>query len=82
MSISYDYQTDVVRLIKNYLKKNPKSEDTVRGITQWWVKQQQYADSFVAVDKALKMLAERGDIDAVKRCEDTYYSLPKDKSSS
>ncbi|MCJ8268247.1 MAG: hypothetical protein MJK04_02485, partial [Psychrosphaera sp.] len=77
MSISYHYETDVVRLIKNYLQQHPHSEDTIVGITQWWVKQQQFADSMVAVDNALKVLALQGEVDSVKRNDETYYRLTK-----
>jgi hypothetical protein len=77
MNISYHYQTDVVRLVINYLQKHPDSEDTVEGITQWWVKQQQFADSFSAVDNALKILSIQGEISAVKRDHQTYYRLIK-----
>ena len=75
MTISYHYQTDVVLLIKNYLHKHPQSEDTIKGITLWWVKQQKFADSLTAVDNALKRLALQGDVCAVKRNNETYYRL-------
>lgn len=77
MSISYHYQTDVVRLIKNYLQTHPDCEDTVTGITQWWVKQQKFADSMAAVDNALKILALQGDVSSVERNNKTYYRLTK-----
>ncbi|MFT4929469.1 MAG: hypothetical protein ACI8WB_005602 [Phenylobacterium sp.] len=77
MSISYHYQTDVVRLIKNYLQQHPECEDTVLGITQWWVKQQKFADSMSAVDNALKILAVQGDVSSVERNNKTYYRLTK-----
>ena len=75
MSISYHYQTDVVKLIRNYLQQHPHSEDTIRGITEWWIKKQQFADSMVAVDNALKILALQGDISCVERNNETYYRL-------
>jgi Fe2+ or Zn2+ uptake regulation protein len=78
MSISYHYQTDVVRLIKNYLQQHPHCEDTIYGITHWWVKQQQFADSMTAVDNALKILAVQGAVDSVERNNETYYRLTKD----
>lgn len=79
MSINYHYQTDVVVLIKNYLQKHPQSEDTIKGITQWWVKQQKFADSLIAVDNALKILAMQGDVCSVERNNKTYYRLTKSK---
>ena len=77
MSISYHYQTDVVRLIRNYLQAHPHCEDTPEGITQWWVKEQQFADSLIAVDNALKILALQGDVSPVIRNNQTYYRLAR-----
>lgn len=77
MSISYHYQTDVVRLIKNYMRQHPHCEDTIDGITQWWVQQQKFADSMVAVETAMKILAAQGDVSSVKRDDKTYYRLTK-----
>jgi hypothetical protein len=77
MSISYHYQTDVVQLIKNYLLEHPHSEDTVKGITQWWIKQQQFADSMSAVDNALKILEVQGDVSSIERNNKKYYRLTK-----
>ncbi|MCW4628451.1 MULTISPECIES: hypothetical protein [Marinomonas] len=75
MSISYYYQTDVARLIKNYLKEHPNSEDTVLGITDWWVKQQKIMDSMAAVDNALKILELQGEVSSVTRNNQTYFRL-------
>jgi hypothetical protein len=61
------------------LHKHPESEDTILGITQWWVAQQQFADSLTAVDNALKILALQGDISSVERNNKTYYRLTKSK---
>jgi hypothetical protein len=75
MSISYHYQTDVLRLIKNYLLEHPLSEDTINGITHWWVTEQKFVDSKIAVDNALKILEVQGDICSIERNNETYYRL-------
>ncbi|MBJ7540011.1 hypothetical protein [Marinomonas transparens] len=77
MSISYYYQTDVARLIKNYLKQHPNSEDTVLGITDWWVKKQKIVDSMSAVDSALKVLELQGEVSSITRNNQTYFRLTK-----
>lgn len=77
MSISYHYQTDVALLIKNYLKQHPDSEDTVVGITDWWVKQQKFVDSMAAVDSALKVLELQGEVSSLERNNQTYFRLTK-----
>lgn len=77
MAVSYQYQTDVVKLIRNYLNSHPDSEDTLSGITNWWVKQQQFDDSKIAVNNALNKLAAQGVISAVERNSTIYYKLVK-----
>jgi len=79
MSISYHYQTDVARLIKNYLKQHPDCEDTVLGITDWWVKQQKFVDSMTAVDSALKVLELQGEVSSVTRNDQTYFRLTREQ---
>ncbi|WP_284246366.1 hypothetical protein [Thalassotalea insulae] len=81
MSISYHYQTDVALLIKNYLKKHPDSEDTVIGITDWWVKQQKFVDSMAAVDCALQVLESQGEVSSEERNNETYFKLTRKGSS-
>jgi len=78
MSVNYHYQTDVARLIKNYLKQHPDSEDTVLGITDWWVKQQKFIDSMAAVDSALKVLELQGEVSSTTRNGQTYFRLSKE----
>jgi len=79
MDISYHYQTDVARLIKNYLKQHPDSEDTVLGITDWWVKQQKIIDSMTAVDSALRGLELQGEVSSTIRNNKTYFRLAKER---
>lgn len=79
MAMSYYYQTDVVKLIKNYLKSHPDSEDTLTGITNWWVKQQQFDDSLIAVNNALNELSAKGFISTVERNSTIYYKLVKNQ---
>ena len=77
MGLSYHYHTDVALLIKNYLKRHPDSEDTVIGITDWWVKQQKFVDSMAAVDSALKDLESQGEVSSTTRVDGTYFRLTK-----
>lgn len=77
MTISYHYQTDVAVLIKNYLKQHPDSEDTVVGITDWWVKRQKIVDSMAAVDSALRVLELQGEVSSTTRNNQTYFRLTR-----
>jgi hypothetical protein len=66
---------DIVHVILRYLKQHPRSEDTLDGITDWWVKKQRWEDSRVAVDEALKCLASEEIISVTTRNHVTYYKL-------
>ncbi|BFM48702.1 hypothetical protein [Marinomonas sp. THO17] len=78
MGIKNYYQADdVAQLIKKYLTNHPDSEDTVVGITNWWLKKQRINDSIVAVDKALKALELQGEISSITRNDQLYFRLTK-----
>lgn len=67
--------SDTVAVIMRYLKQHPKSEDTLEGIAEWWMKKQQFEDSRIAVFKALEQLASQHVISITKRNEVNYYKL-------
>ena len=69
------YTKDLVDLILKYLQQHPKSEDTLEGITDWWIKKQRLDDSRIAVDEALKKLTSESVISATTRNNKTYYKL-------
>ena len=66
---------DVIQVILRYLQRHPESEDTLEGITTWWVKKQRIDDSRIAVDEALRRLASDEIISVTKRNNVTYYKL-------
>lgn len=68
---------DVAALIKDYLKRHPDSEDTISGITNWWLKQQRFDDSMIMVDSALKALELDGEVSSVYRNNQVYFRLAK-----
>lgn len=49
----------VGRKILDYLKHNPSAEDTLEGIAQWWLLEQQIRIETARVQAALKRLVER-----------------------
>ena len=48
----------VGRKILDYLKHNPSAEDTLEGIAQWWLLEQQIRIERTRVQAALKRLVE------------------------
>lgn len=49
----------VGRKILDYLKHNPSAEDTLEGIAQWWLLEQQIRIERARVKAALKRLVDR-----------------------
>jgi hypothetical protein len=45
--------------ILDYLKHNPSAEDTLEGIAQWWLLEQQIRIERARVKAALKRMVER-----------------------
>jgi hypothetical protein len=43
-----------------YLSSNPEAEDTVRGITEWWLLKRRIRSGAAAVEGALAALVSRG----------------------
>ncbi|WP_157368851.1 hypothetical protein [Algicola sagamiensis] len=66
---------ELITLILKYLHQHPNSEDTLEGITEWWVRKQRIDDSRVAVDEALQRLTSLSLISATTRNNITYYKL-------
>ena len=77
MDKNQNSENDIATLIKNYLKRHPDSEDTISGITQWWLKEQQINDSIIAVDCALKALELEGEVCSTIRNNQVYFRLSK-----
>ena len=45
-----------------YLSLNVAAKDTKEGIAKWWIARQRIAESLKAVDAALALLIERGEV--------------------
>jgi hypothetical protein len=50
----------VERLILSYLVRNPNAEDTVDGILQWWLVQEEIRFRMQEIEAALASLGARG----------------------
>lgn len=46
----------VARAILEYLRKNPRAQDTLSGITEWWLPRQQIRTHATTVKDALALL--------------------------
>ncbi len=50
--------SDTAQAILDYLRRNPEAQDTVDGISQWWLPREQLAPRTAAIRKALQELIE------------------------
>jgi DNA-binding PadR family transcriptional regulator len=63
-----------------YLVKHPEAQDTLEGITEWWLLEQRIRSAVAEVDGALRNLVAE-DLLVTRRCADgrTYYALNRGK---
>ena len=63
-------QTETVQKILTYLENRPDKEDTLEGITGWWIKTDKGSHGVEEVLYALNLLIEKGDLEEVKVSRD------------
>lgn len=63
-----------------YLIKHPQAQDTLEGITEWWLLEQRIRSAVAEVDGALRGLVAN-DLMVARQCADgrTYYGLNQTK---
>ncbi len=68
--------SELGRLILEYLRANPTAGDTLQGIAQWWILCQRITESVELVRRALGKLVD-ADLVSEHRMPDgqTYYRL-------
>ena len=70
-------QTEIVQKILTYLENRPDKEDTLEGITGWWIKTDKGSHGVEEVLYALNLLLEKGDIEEVKASRDVVMYRAK-----
>jgi Fe2+ or Zn2+ uptake regulation protein len=53
-------RTRVAKAILDYLRKHPEAQDTLAGIAQWWLPQQDVRSRMATVKEALNELVRAG----------------------
>lgn len=53
-------RSHIVRAVLDYLWKNPHAQDTLLGIAQWWLPQQQIKTNITTLNEALTELVAKG----------------------
>jgi hypothetical protein len=51
---------EIARAILDYLKRNPEAQDTLEGIVQWWLPEQQNKPRTAIIKEALDKLVVAG----------------------
>lgn len=70
----------VARAILDYLRKNPSAQDTLSGITEWWLPRQQIRTPTTTVRDALALLMADGLIVEVKgKDSQSHYRINESK---
>lgn len=65
--------------ILKYLAENPRAEDTVEGITRWWLLQQNILRAIALVEAALEKLVKQKAITKHEGPDGrTYYRISSD----
>ena len=70
-------QTETVQKILTYLENRPEKEDTLEGITGWWIKTDKGSHGVEEVLYALNLLIEKGDLEEVKVSRDVLMYRAK-----
>lgn len=55
-----DTKEDIARMILDYLRKNPDANDTLEGISKWWLKLEKTDIAVDEVSTALDSLIKEG----------------------
>jgi hypothetical protein len=74
-------QTETVQKILTYLENRPDREDTLEGITGWWIKTDKGSHGVEEVLYALNLLIEKGDLEEVKVSRDVLMYRSKRKQN-
>ena len=59
-------KTETIQKILTYLGNRPEKEDTLEGITNWWIKSDKGSHGVEEVLYALQLLIEQHEIEEVK----------------
>lgn len=66
-------QERISKLILDYLRKNPSSADTLRGIAEYWIELERIDVSVDEIEHALSELVREGSIERFDRNGASFY---------
>jgi DNA-binding transcriptional ArsR family regulator len=58
---------------------NPLAQDTLEGIVEWWLLQQELKRSSTLIQRALEILTREGLVIELKELGGTYYRINREK---
>ncbi len=75
-----DTKGDIVRMILDYLKKNPDAGDTLEGISRWWLEYEKIDSTMEEVAVVLETLIKEGKVKRqVIHGKNPVYMLAKEE---
>ncbi|MBC7901552.1 MAG: hypothetical protein H7070_16035 [Saprospiraceae bacterium] len=75
-------RTQVSHEILRYLLRHPDAQDTLKGISEWWLLEERLIQKYTEVEEALVKLVSRGFVLAKRTPESgTLYCLNKGKAN-
>lgn len=57
---------DLTAAIHRYITAHPNACDTLEGVSDWWLARQAYEDAHAGVAAALRVLIDRGQVEAIR----------------
>ncbi|MEW6110080.1 MAG: hypothetical protein AB1632_13080 [Nitrospirota bacterium] len=71
-------QEEIAQKILTYLASCPEGEDTIEGITNWWLKLNKGRHAQDEIKYALDLLLERGELEETRARKDIFiYRVKK-----
>ncbi len=75
-----DRKEDIVRMILNYLNKNPDAGDTLEGISKWWLNLEKIEVTVDEVSSVLETMIKEGKVKRhVMHGKNPFYMLAKEE---
>lgn len=69
---------DIAKELLDYLTNRPNGEDTLEGITEWFTRMDKGAYAMDALNAALNVLVEKGEVEEIKARKDFFaYRVKK-----
>jgi len=71
-------RTDITQKIIDYLESRPDREDTLEGLTNWWIRMDKGSYAVDELKATLNMMVENGELEELQARKDFFtYRITK-----